>query len=158
MQDDGMMIDDDNLYQVQIPQATLVHQQVIERFTPLLRALVKRVGGPEIENLQKNETPVSKYAPKWQQIKAPIEEYTVEDCLEYLQHKERIVFTKPDPPLDRFLRDPYSGKGALSGVEWSASAWRAAVASLRQIGETWKDDAMLEQVDMLDQYVKHEYQ
>lgn len=157
-QGDGMMIDDDAPFSYQIPQATLVHQQVIECFTPLLRALVKRVGGAELEKLRKSGNSVSKYAPKWQQNTAPVEKYSAGDCLEYLQHKKRIVFTKPEPPLDRFLRHPYSGNGALSGVEWTASAWRAAVASLRQIGETWKDGAMLEQVELLDQYVKSEYQ
>ena len=156
-QDDGMMIDDDTQFFNQIPQATVVHQQVIERFTPLLRALVKRIGGAELEDLGKCGGSVSKYAPKWQRNVAPVEEYTVGDCLEYLQHKKRIVFMKPDPPLDRFLRVPYSGQGALSGVEWATSAWRAAVVSLRQIGETWKDDAMLEQVKLLDQYVTSEY-
>ncbi|KAJ3568610.1 hypothetical protein NP233_g5605 [Leucocoprinus birnbaumii] len=151
-QGDGMMIDDETQFSYQIPQATLVHQQVIERFTPLLRALVKRVGGAELEKLKNSGNSVSKYAPKWQQNTAAVEDYSVGDCLEYLQYKKRIVFAKPEPPLDRFLRDPYSGNGALSGVEWTASAWKAAVASLRQIGETWKDEAILEQVELLDQY------
>lgn len=151
--DDGMIIDDGRLILNQlnqIPQATIVHQQVIERFMPLLRALVKRVGGAETGDLRKKG---SEHAPK-----SSVEEYTARDCLEYLQDKKHIVFAKPDPPLHRFLREPYSGQGAQSGVEWAASAWRAAVASLRQIGETWEDDAMLEQVKLLDQYVTSEYQ
>ena len=152
-EDDGMMIDDGRpiLNQLnQIPQATIVHQQVIERFMPLLRALVKRVGGAGTGDLRKKG---SEHAPK-----TSVEEYTARDCLEYLQDKKHIVFAKPDPPLHRFLREPYSGQGAQSGVEWAASAWRAVVASLRQIGETWEDDAMLEQVKLLDQYVTSEYQ
>lgn len=157
-QDDGMMVDED--IQVQIPLATLVHYQVIDRFIPLFRALVKRVGADDLENLgkmKKDGCSVSKYAPRWQQNDKPVDEWEVGDCLEYLQHKKKIVFAKPDPPLERFLRGPYSGKGALSGAEWSGSAWKAAAASLRQVGETWKDDAMLQHVDLLDQYVKAEY-
>jgi hypothetical protein len=153
-QDDGMAIDDE----IQIPQATIVHQEVIERFTPLLKALVQRVGGAELPNRKKAANSVSRHAPQWQQNIVPTDEWEVKECLEYLQHKKKIVFTKPDPPLERFLRNPYSGKGALSGAEWTASAWRAAVASLRQIGETWKDGTILEHVDLLDQYVKLEYQ
>ena len=154
-EDNGIMIDDGGPILNQIPKPTIVHQQVIERFMPLLRALVKRVGGAVTEDLGKK---ASKYASKWQRKSTPVEEYTARDCLEYLQDKKHIVFVKPDPPLHRFLREPYSGQGALSGVEWAASAWRAAAASLRQIGETWEDDAMLEQVKLLDQYVASEYQ
>lgn len=158
-QDDGMMVDEDMEVEA-IPQATLVHYQVIERFVPLLRALVQRVGGEELErfeNLRKNGSSVSRYAPRWQQNNKPVDEWEIGDCLEYLQHKKKIAFAKPDPPLERFLRDPYSGNGALSGAEWSGSAWRAAGSSLRQIGETWKDEAILEHVDLFEQYVKAEY-
>lgn len=157
-EDDGMKIDDDRPIPNQIPQATIVHQQVIERFMPLLRALVKRVGEAEIEDFRKKGKTDTKYALKWQRISTLIEGYTAHDCLEYLQDKKHIVFAKPDPPLHRFLREPYSGQGAQSGVEWAATAWRAAVVNLRQIGETWRDDAMLEQVKLLDQYVTTEYQ
>ncbi|KXN86430.1 Transcriptional protein swt1 [Leucoagaricus sp. SymC.cos] len=155
-QDEGMTVDDDIV--VQVPQATLVHQQVIDRFVPLLRGLVQQIGDAEIENVQKSSNSASRYAPKWQQNNKPVEEWEVGECLEFLQHKKRTVFTNPDPPLERFLRHPYSRNGALSGAEWAASAWRAAVASLRQIGETWKDETMLEHVELLDQYVKFEYQ
>lgn len=157
-QDDGMMVDED--IQVQISRATVVHHQVIERFTPLFRVLVQRVGAEDLENLSKMKrdgVSVSRYAPRWQQNDKPVDEWQVGDCLEYLQHKRKIVFTKPDPPLERFLRDPYSGNGALAGAEWSGSAWRAAAASLRQVGEAWKDNTMIQHVNLLDQYVQAEY-
>lgn len=157
--DDGMMIDEDLQAEV-VPRATLVHNQVIERFVPQFRALVQRVGGDELvefENKKKSGVSVSKYAPRWQQNDRPVGEWEVGDCLEYLQNKKKINFTQPEPPLERFLRYPYSGNGALSGAEWSASAWKAAGLSLRQVGEAWKDEAMLQDVELFEQYLKAEY-
>lgn len=157
-QDDGMMIDVD--IQAQIPHATVVHRQVIEQFLPLLQELVKRVGGEEIEKfyeVKKNGASVSKYAPRWQQNGKLVDEWEVVECLEYLESKKKIVYPHPEPPLGRFLRNPYSGKGALSGVEWSAVAWKASAENLRQVGETFKDEVILYYVDLLDKYVKAEY-
>lgn len=156
--DDEMMIDEDLRAEI-VPQATLVHNQVIERFVPQLRALVQRVGGDELVEFEnkKGGVSVSKYAPRWQQNDKPIGEWDVGDCLEYLQYKKKITFMQPEPPLERFLRYAYSGSGALSGVEWSASAWKAAGSSLRQIGETWKDEVILQDVELFEQYLKAEY-
>jgi hypothetical protein len=154
-----MMIDED-LRAKTVPQATLVHEQVIERFVPHLRALVQRVGGDELrefESKKKGGVSVSKYAPRWQQNDRPIGEWDAGDCLEYLQHKKQTTFTQPEPPLERFLKPAYSGGGALSGVEWSASAWKAAGLSLRQIGEGWEDETILRDVELFEQYLKAEY-
>jgi hypothetical protein len=118
----------------------LLHVQIIDHFTRMLRMLCGRVGGPALEDpASDGGVTASQHAPKWKNGDKPYTEWNAADCVEYLDRKRPVKRTYPR--LEIFLSKPYS-PGARCGREWTYEAWSSALDGLRQIGEDWHDPSI----------------
>nr|GAT59889.1 predicted protein [Mycena chlorophos] len=142
----GMEVDDDR--KLSYAQASdLLHLQVIDHFTRLLVALVARIGGPELEDPSGADGGItaSRHAPRWKNSRKPSHQWTAVECLDYLDFRQPRK--KTNPRLDLFLSPPYSTSGARTGREWSFEAWRTALDALKALGESWREPAIVADVD-----------
>ena len=152
--DDGMDIDDDNSSaNILLPSHALdlLHIQVVEHFGMLLVDLVARlqldIDSPS--NSKLDGTALSRYAPLWA-TKHP-SEYSVGDCLDYLQTKRPL---KPSQPrLEVFLSKPYASRGARRGQDWSRKDWSTALAALAGVGDVWQEDSIRESLNGLQPHL-----
>ena len=126
----------------------LLHIQVIEHFRGLLLELAVRVGGSEMYKSGQG-TASSRYAPEWQ--KRHYTAWTTSDCLEYLNSKKKVE--PSSPPVEVFLRMPYSGNRARRGQEWSRQDWEQALGCLARVGAIWEEESIGEALGMLDRHV-----
>ncbi|KAF7292425.1 PINc domain-containing protein [Mycena chlorophos] len=142
----GMEVDDDR--KLSYAQASdLLHLQVIDHFTRLLVALVARIGGPELEDPSGADGGItaSRHAPRWKNSRKPSHQWTAVECLDYLDFRQPRRQT--NPRLELFLSPPYSTSGARTGREWSFEAWRTALDALKALGESWREPAIVADVD-----------
>ncbi|KAF9464448.1 PIN domain-containing protein [Collybia nuda] len=155
--EDMMLVDEDaSAPEILLPSHALdlLHIQVIDHFTRLLVELVGRVGGPEVHNRDRPSggTSASRYAPQWQSLKRYYSEWTIADCLEFLESKRLIPTTSPR--VDVFLSMPYTSPGARRGQDWSRRDWEIALGGLEKIGETWEEVSISESLGVLDSHVQ----
>ena len=151
--DDGMDIDDDDSSaNMLLPSHALdlLHIQVVEHFGMLLVDLVARLQDIDSPGSSKFDgTALSRYAPLWA-TKHP-SEYSVGDCLDYLQTKRPL---KPSQPrLEVFLSKPYASRGARRGQDWSPRDWSTALAALAGVGDLWQEESIRESLNGLQPHL-----
>ncbi|KZT12517.1 uncharacterized protein LAESUDRAFT_718778 [Laetiporus sulphureus 93-53] len=139
--DDAPVTDDPEEY---IPSHALdaLHQQVIDHFTLVLKDLALRVrtGAGDVSS-----PTVSKHAPGHR--RKEFGDWSVGDCLEYLDNKKPLRVTQPT--LYVFLLRRNEDKGWRRGQDWSRQDWENAMGALKDISIKFEDGALLGSLDYL---------
>lgn len=141
-EDDRMDVDDEaDLVQRQeeyIPSHALdaLHLQVIDHFRVVIKELSERV---RKEHRDDGPPTRSQYAPA--HLRKDFSQWTLPDCLEYLESKKKLK--KTHPSLKVFMLKRNEDRGWRRGQDWSRQDWMFALSALEDIGNKYQDGSVV---------------
>ncbi|KAF5344113.1 hypothetical protein D9758_008843 [Tetrapyrgos nigripes] len=153
MKEDNSMdmdVDDDDSTLTFVDARNLLHLQVAKHFKSLLAELVLHL--ERKKRAASDGASQSVHASRSIHARSlrpahgkKVSEWTVGELLSYLEFTDLSLeaILQPLPRLETFLTEPYQGRGARRGQEWSPADWLKALRKLKEIGQRWEKECSI---------------